>query len=459
MGHEKVNWERYEYVNLTIKGNDLRKLILVKKSTEPAEMFEYFKTLLQQFPAHQFRAQWQTKQMKTLIENLPIGHCVTIHDFSENYKCCAQNEIQSSYFQKLDVSLHVTIIHRHAVLEYDGVTSSEEDPHIITEQFFVISPDPSHDHHFTHAVQLLVSEYLQSIVCEVSTMHEFTDGCSAQYKSRHCLGDVSYATSDLGYERLVRNYFETAHARGPQDAAGGYVKNQTDLAVIRGKHIIQSAHDFFEFASKNLTKTTETAKSSRRIFRYIEAVDRQRNRSFMPVKNNRQIHQAWSTEDGQLYIRHLSCYTCDNCIDATYESCLNDFQIGHAIPTKMIKERNGIESNIDSVDDTNIRELVAVGSIIAVKADDNDYPYYLLKADTAAQTLRKPVTDKWNATYPAGIEVIRGHYFTTIDANPLNLRLLKRIPAIVPSHSLLYICSEIDIDQNDTITLSDSLHR
>ncbi len=115
----------------------------------------------------------------------------------------------------------MTIIHRHAVLEYDGVTSTEEDPHIITEQFFVISPDPSHDHHFTHAVQLLVSEYLQSIVCEVSTMHEFTDGCSAQYKSRHCLGDVSYATSDLGYERLVRNYFETAHARGPQDAAGG----------------------------------------------------------------------------------------------------------------------------------------------------------------------------------------------------------------------------------------------
>lgn len=31
-------------------------------------------------------------------------------------------------------------------------------------------------------------------------MHEFTDGCSAQYKSRHSLGDLSRTVSELGYE-------------------------------------------------------------------------------------------------------------------------------------------------------------------------------------------------------------------------------------------------------------------
>ena len=52
-----------------------------------------------------------------------------------------KNEIQSSYFQKIEVSLHVRIKHRHAVLELDGSDSTSEEPNIITEQFFVISPD------------------------------------------------------------------------------------------------------------------------------------------------------------------------------------------------------------------------------------------------------------------------------------------------------------------------------
>ena len=51
-------------------------------------------------------------------------------------------------------------------------------------------------------------------------MHEFTDGCSSQYKSRHCLGDLSFANTEYGYKVFHRNFFETSHAKGPQDAAG-----------------------------------------------------------------------------------------------------------------------------------------------------------------------------------------------------------------------------------------------
>ncbi|CAC5416205.1 unnamed protein product [Mytilus coruscus] len=154
---------------------------------------------------------------------------------------------------KLEVSLHVTILHRHSVLEYDGKDSTAEEPNIITEQFFVISPDQKHDHHYTHCVQNLVSEYLKSINCEISVMHEFTDGCSSQYKSRHCMGDVSYSCSDFGYAKILRNYFETSHARGPQDAAGGFIKKQADLAVIRGTHVIQSSSDLFDFCPPRQT--------------------------------------------------------------------------------------------------------------------------------------------------------------------------------------------------------------
>jgi hypothetical protein len=92
-----------------------------------------------------------------------LRDCITVHDFSENYKCKELAELQSDYFQKLEASIHVTLIYKHALLELDGVESTNENPKVITEQCFVISDDDKHDQHFTHFVQKQVSEYLKSI--------------------------------------------------------------------------------------------------------------------------------------------------------------------------------------------------------------------------------------------------------------------------------------------------------
>ena len=101
-----VEWQRYEYVNENPKGTATkRRLTLVKKVTKVGEMFDYFKTLLETFPAHQHRANWQSTQMKSLIQNLPPKHCICIHDYSENYHCVEKNEIQSNYFQRTECSL------------------------------------------------------------------------------------------------------------------------------------------------------------------------------------------------------------------------------------------------------------------------------------------------------------------------------------------------------------------
>ncbi|CAC5384777.1 unnamed protein product [Mytilus coruscus] len=287
---------------------------------------------------------------------------------------------------KLEVSLHVTILHRHSVLEYDGKDSTAEEPNIVTEQFFVISPDQKHDHHYTHCVQNLVSEYLKSINCEISVMHEFTDGCSSQYKSRHCMGDVSYSCSDFGYAKILRNYFETSHARGPQDAAGGFIKKQADLAVIRGTHVIQSSSDLFDYAQSNLSTMADSSKCSRRIFRYVDSVNRDRDRNFLPVKENRKIHQVRSFNDGEIFVRKLSCYSCQSCIVGNYSTCMNDAQLGTYNKIKMVKESEHNDSDADSdndegVDDeTNICDFVSKGIIFAVKADDTDCPYYILRA-------------------------------------------------------------------------------
>jgi hypothetical protein len=290
-----VEWQRYE-VNENSKGTATkRRLTLAKKVTKVGEMFDYFKTRLETCPAHQHRANWQRTQMKSLIQNLPPKHCICIHDYSENYRCVENNEMQSNYFQHTECSLHVTMIHRHAILEYDGFDSTDDFPEIITEYFFVISPDLQHDHNFTKCAQQQIKQYLDSISYDVDVMHEFTDGCSSECESRHCLGDLSFAPTEYGYKVVHRNFFETSHAKGSQDAAGGFIKREADIAVLRGITIIQNTKDLFSFCNNDL-KELRSALFKRRIFRYAESVDRDNIRNFKPISNSRKIHHLYTSK-------------------------------------------------------------------------------------------------------------------------------------------------------------------
>jgi hypothetical protein len=194
------------------------------------------------------------------------------------------------------------------VAEYDGI----DETNIISELFYTISPDVTHDHFFVTRVQEAIKSHLDSIGCAVSRMIEYTDGCSSQYKSKTCMGVCSYLCEKLGYSQFERNYFETSHAKGPQDAAGGLLKRQLDVAVMRGNSI-QTAHDVYKFAAENLTEP-KSGIYSRRIFHYITDIDRSATYSFKAVPQNRKVHQMTTSRPGKITVRDQSCYTCDNCL-------------------------------------------------------------------------------------------------------------------------------------------------
>ena len=142
---DTVSGERYDYVRVFMKGNcDKKKLMLVQKKTPPVELFLYFIDALHTYTEHQFSALWQQDQLSALKSSLPMNHCLVIHDFSKNYRCIEKQELQSTYFGKTEVSLHVSVIYRHAVLEYDHIDEST----VVTELFYSISPDTTHDHYF-----------------------------------------------------------------------------------------------------------------------------------------------------------------------------------------------------------------------------------------------------------------------------------------------------------------------
>ena len=207
-------WSKYECITLegceNADGTPRKKLSIVSKETSPSELLNYLKQLLESYPHHQFMSCWQKSQFDSVKENLPIDNVLCVHDYSENYECSYQEEVQSQYFSKTEASIHVTILDRHASQEFDNCASTEEQPKIIKEYIFVISDDMAHDSYSVRHARHIHNYLVNTVGCTVKRLHEFTDGCSAQYKSRHCMGShVLLSSSDFGYP-AQRNYFETS---------------------------------------------------------------------------------------------------------------------------------------------------------------------------------------------------------------------------------------------------------
>ena len=128
---------------------------------------------------------------------------------------------------------------------------------------FVISDDVIQDNNSVHKVQDLLNRYItKDLGQQITVLHEFTDGCSAQYKSRHCLGDLSCCVADFGY-KVQHNFFESSHAKGEQDAAGSHIKQKVSQAVLRRTAAIKSAMDMHTYLSQSFTLPSASSYLSR----------------------------------------------------------------------------------------------------------------------------------------------------------------------------------------------------
>ncbi|WAR30432.1 hypothetical protein MAR_032974 [Mya arenaria] len=221
-GDETTELEQFEYVTVSSKGSQVRKKTDADKKDDKCER-------------DVLGLHGRGTSLNTLQQ---IFTRMIVRSFMTSLriigKIAGNDELQSSYFQRTEVTIHVSILYRFALLGIDGVDSTEESPNIVTEQFIVFSKQ-------NHEIQEMIHQYLTSISYPVDTMHEFTD-------------DQGYIICSLG----------------PQDAAGGYIKRQIDLAILRGNVVINTAKDVYQYACDNLEVTSNLLTSARRIFRFVE---------------------------------------------------------------------------------------------------------------------------------------------------------------------------------------------
>ena len=183
-----------------------------------------------------------------------------------------------------------------------------------------------------HHVQSQILTYLrEQYHLTVDKIHEFTDGCAVQYKSKHTFGDLSCCLADFGVQ-IDRHFFETSHAKGEQDAAGANIKQRATLAVLQRKATIACAKDLHDYLSEHFQQPTLRSAGitlKKRVYFLNPAegegsIPRQRQgRTFKEVKGIRKLHSVQTTPtQGKVFTRQRSC-VCDECLLGKTDSCAN----------------------------------------------------------------------------------------------------------------------------------------
>lgn len=273
--------------------------------------------------------------------------------------------------------------------------------------------------------------------------------------------------ADFGY-KIQRNFFETSHAKGEQDAAGSHVNQKVTQAVLRRTAAIKSAKDMHTYLSQSFAlpsassylSRTKSVNLKQHLFFYVPAtgedsVNRNRpDRKFKEVKGIRKIHAVKCTsEQGKVFKRDRSCY-CLDCLLETGNQCSNSEWVDdwqeleierEASPATTRNTDNTVVMTTDTA--VKIADLAVEGSVVAVAADDDaSYDYYLLKVKSnGVEELEDNTTDDYGSIYTAGQEVLRGHFFLRENLIDMTYKLNERKVAIVHAATVRHICSDLHV--------------
>ena len=221
-------------------------------------------------------------------------------------------------------TLHVAILYRHANRAIDSVESTADDPVIIKDIVYVVSNDRKHDHRFVQRFkEMLVRDYYRARDLPLPEMvHEWCDGCASQYKCAAAFFDISRSKETLGFY-TVRNFFETAHAKGPQDGAGANFKQAASLAQLNTKGkwfgLLKTPEMLARWGREEYVKRPEHSYAKSRTsfnakFVYFiplegeDAVDREAPKNFDSVSGTLKLHSVLGVRAGHLLVRQRVCY-------------------------------------------------------------------------------------------------------------------------------------------------------
>ncbi|XP_053391572.1 uncharacterized protein LOC123539851 [Mercenaria mercenaria] len=317
-------WKKWKLGLVGTASKSVKRQILVEEKGSLSALIDELLECLEMLALHLFTARWQYKQFNDISKNVPENVVVTIADFSENYRCVSQDEIQSAYYSYSQVSVF-------PMIAYYKCPDCED---VVQESAVFISDDLNHDAMAVNLFSKLMFEHISSHV-KVEQEIQFSDGCAAQFKSKVPFFHVAETIT----HKMERAFFGSRHGKSPCDALGGLIKKQAETHVRSRKGTIQSAKALYNFCNENLTlHTNEKCEHKKRVFFYVDEVQRsQLPKDLKTLKGTRQVHHVRRVAPGVVQSRFLSCF-CKVCLGAEEGKCYNESHVGEWEYHSLVKQ-------------------------------------------------------------------------------------------------------------------------
>ena len=210
----------------------------IKMSLSPVEARTYFDEEVRVLKRHVFVKRQQHAFYNSLKEKIGGREMLMHVNYSENYVNVQQGEIQSAYFGHSTFSIFTACCYIRG-----------EDGKLAKENVTVVSEasDQSSIAAFTCVNKVLTFMREKYDLPSGITLHVWSDGCSAQFRSRF----VFRLLCDMDRSTKLRWYYnERHHGKGPMDGVGGTLKNLVYCDVMSSKCCIRNAEEFSNYANK-----------------------------------------------------------------------------------------------------------------------------------------------------------------------------------------------------------------
>ena len=232
---------------------------------EMGELADFVTDLIPRYLVHHVGSRQQEEDGRVLEIAQEPNKIVIKLDFAENLTLQKKNQLQSTYFDPTQVTIHGVACYVN-VNALNDIESEEKErllkefkaadhPPIICEYVTQISDDLVHDVAFVqHAVGAVLDHYAKTAP-EVKTFIFRSDGCRAQYKNRKILYLIARKWDREGIH-IEWTFHVSCHGKNMCDSQGG--KDKRDVRSAEAKltaqgepvHDINNGRDVFEYLTK-----------------------------------------------------------------------------------------------------------------------------------------------------------------------------------------------------------------
>ena len=409
-------------IGKTLKGKE--KVAYKPTVVSILQFWMLFTAFLPEFYLHAYVASYQSRQLNGtggIVYEAGHRYAILNIDYSENWTHLVHDEVQNQYFCRTNSTLVPVVITIDTCdvkpslwkkmkinkEEFEKERSANMLPHKIQVALAFISEDKTHDKAMSQRIMTDCINYIQKYTTCTSII-TISDGCRAQFKSRHMFGWMASVAKKYGMG-FQWHFHCSCHGKSICDAMGGHWKALAEHAVEFDNAHISTAKLFFDFLQdrkkqgltswndvkkKKVPQDEKGEKYGLRI-QYEEyfwipraglpgmvvrsdIIDYEK-----PKKSNgnwsdgnSKWHRAISLSDGTLAISALSCF-CTECRNHDWASCLFQTDTG------------GVESKTPAVDTektiamdvwTEAKSLVAVTTL-----NKNNWVVFHLTGDLEKQ--------------------------------------------------------------------------